>query len=159
MNIPQQELDTIIKVAKIIAPKYIFANYTKEDLIQEAILMGMDAYTRWDHKRPFENFISTHISNRMKTFKRDKYYRSNGSGDITKAQESKKNLVQPERLTVDVKKPDILGAEEFNWEEIDSIIPACNRKDYLKIKSGVKVNSCIKNKIINIIKEYVKKNW
>lgn len=159
MNIPQQELDTIIKVAQIIAPKYSFAHYTKHDLIQEAIIMGMDAYNRWDHKRPFENFVSTHISNRMKTFKRDKYYRSNGPSDITKAQECKKNLVQPERLTIDVKKPDISGADNFSWDELDTIIPACYRKYYLKIRSGVKVNSCIKGKIINLIKEYVKKNW
>lgn len=157
--ITQEQLDTIIKVSKIIAPKYTFAHYSKEDLIQEAILMGMDAQTRWDEKRPFENFISTHISNRLKTFKRDKYYRSNGNNNITKAQESKKNLVQPERLTIDVRKPDIVGVEEFGWEELDVIVPPQLRKDYLKIRSGVKVNTCIKNKIIKLIREYVEKNW
>lgn len=157
--ITQEELNTIIKVAKTIAPKYVFAHYTKDDLVQEAILMGMDAHSRWDHKRPFENFISTHISNRLKTFKRDKYYRSNGNNDLTKAQESKKNLVQPERLTIDVRKPDLLGADDFNWDELDLIVPPQYRKEYLKIRSGVKVNTCIKNKIINIIREYVEKNW
>lgn len=61
-------LDKIIELANIHAPKYVFGMYSKEDLIQEAILMGVDAYKRWDGVRPFANFICKHISNRLKTW-------------------------------------------------------------------------------------------
>lgn len=152
----QEQIDLIIKVAKAIAPKYKFAHYTAEDLIQEAILMGMDAHKRWDGKRPFENFVSTHISNRLKTFKRDKYFRPNGNKDITKAQECKKNLVQPEPLTFDIKKVEYNNM--FNWNELDDIMPAEYRKAYLKLRSGVKISASAKTKIMNILKEYVEKN-
>jgi len=151
----EEQIEIIKRVSKSIAPKYRFAHYTSEDLIQEAIIMGLDGLTRWDGKRPFENFISRHISNRLKTFKRDKYYRSNGSKDLTKAQACKKNLVRPEPLSVDIKKCE---ESEFNWEEFDTIIPAELRKYYLKVRSGVKVNAAIKSKIISIIKENVEKN-
>ncbi len=118
--------------------------------------MGMDAHKRWDGKRPFENFVSTHISNRLKTFKRDKYFRPNGNKDITKAQECKKNLVQPEPLTFDIKKVEYNNM--FNWNELDDIIPAEYRKAYLKLRSGVKISASAKTKIMNILKEYVEKN-
>lgn len=154
----QEILDTITKVAKLIAPKYTFAYYGKDDLIQEAIIMGIDAYNRWDKKRPFENFVARHISNRLKTLKRDKFYRSSGPDKISNAQAIKKSIVQPERIGLELKKSKD-EPEQFPWDEIDLIIPFSLRKDYLRLRAGVKISSSVKNSIMLIIKNYVEKNW
>ncbi len=154
----QEILETITRVAKIIAPKYMFAYYSKEDLVQEAVIMGIDAYKRWDHKRPFENFVARHISNRLKTLKRDKYYRSSGPNKISKAQATKKNIVQPDRIGLELKKSKD-EPEQFPWDEIDFIIPVTLRRDFLKLRAGVKISSCTKNSIMSIIKNHVEKNW
>jgi DNA-directed RNA polymerase specialized sigma24 family protein len=161
MTIPNDILDIIMRVANRIAPKYVFVHYTKDDLIQEAILMGMDAYKRWDKKRPFENFVSNHISRRLKTLKRDKYYRSNNGKDLTKAQQAKKNIINPNKLSYDIILT-LLSRKTSNhnefWERIDEILPANMRKDYLKMRSGVKVTAVQRKKIIEFIKENGKKN-
>lgn len=155
-------IQTILKVAKNIAPKYAFAHYTKEDLIQEAILMGMDAHKRWDGKRPFENFVANHISRRLKTFKRDKYFRpaSNGA-EISKAQKAKKNINSPEKITFDLPIKNRKGDGSYNeiFSEIDHLIPISLRKEYLKLRDGQKISAASKKKIIEIMKNgYKEKN-
>ena len=67
--------NTIMKVAKRLAPKYVFATYEVEDIEQEAFLIGIAGLAKYDKSRPLENFMYIHINNRLKTFKRDNYYR------------------------------------------------------------------------------------
>ena len=64
----QQVLDTISKVARKLAPKYVFASYDVDDIQQEAFLMGVEALDRYDTDKPLENFLYTHINNRLKNF-------------------------------------------------------------------------------------------
>ena len=92
-NMSEQEVVGIIKkVARSLAPKYTFAFYGVDDIEQEAFVMGMEALSRYDPTKPLENFLYTHIGNRLKNFKRDNYYRQD-DGNAQKIQNRKKNLL------------------------------------------------------------------
>jgi DNA-directed RNA polymerase specialized sigma24 family protein len=69
----QQVIDQIKIVVNRIAPKYTFNTYDVDDIKQEAFIICMDALERYDNKRPLENFLSVHLSNRLKNFVRDNY--------------------------------------------------------------------------------------
>lgn len=154
MNISTPE-QIIYHLALTIAPKYIFAHYTREDLIQEAYIMGMDAYTRYDGIRPLENFIARHISNRLKTFKRDKYFRPD-AGSAETLQLIKKALACPGNIekiqkTYLVDYADIVGVDEQK-EKLNITIPPSYRRDYLRLLAGVRISPIRKAEIINIIR-------
>lgn len=55
--------------------KYSFAYYKPEDIYNESFLLAMDGLTRYTGQAPLENFLSVHISNRLKNLVR-KYYSS-----------------------------------------------------------------------------------
>lgn len=150
-------LDKIIELANIHAPKYVFGMYSKEDLIQEAILMGVDAYKRWDGVRPFANFICKHISNRLKTFKRDKYFRPDGGS--TKNQEAKKNLAERAGCKV----VDFSYSVDF-WaifsqkeiiEKIEAEIPHSMRRNYLRLRDGAKMDFDRKRELIIFMRNLI----
>lgn len=146
-------VQTILEVTKRLSSSFTFAYFDKEDIEQEAFLMGMEALDRYDEARPLENFLFIHIKNRLKNFKRDKYYRYD-EGKAQKIQQNKKNLLDP--LNIDVlplsyrdNKDEQRDIEEI-YNIIDRNLPNTMRNDYLRIKSGVQVN---KNKRTEVIEE------
>jgi DNA-directed RNA polymerase specialized sigma24 family protein len=145
----------IWEISNNIAPKYAFANFTAEDLIQEAYIMGMDALTRYDGVRPFRNFIANHISNRMKTFKRDHYYRPN-AGTAEHLQVVKRALMSPGNMDKVNKMYEIDYANivqtSDNKEILDKLIPVIHRKDYLRMLANVRISHTRKKEIVAIIK-------
>lgn len=157
MNQDLQTLEIITNVARRLAPKYVFGYYDREDIEQEAILMGYDALTRWDKVRPLENFVYTHINNRLKTFKRDNYYRLN-AGTAEPIQQAKKNIMDP--ISIDKVNPykdapdeDMIEARLF----IDDFLPACVRKDFLRMCAGVKISKPVKARVLLILKSLMEK--
>lgn len=72
----EEEVMAIIdKVATRLAYKFRFGYHTIDDMKQQARLyawMGLDKY---DNQRPLENFLWTHVRNRLFNFKRDNYER------------------------------------------------------------------------------------
>jgi len=153
-NMTEAEVvQTILEVTKRLSSSFTFAYFDKEDIEQEAFLMGMEALDRYDEARPLENFLFIHIKNRLKNFKRDKYYRYD-EGKAQKIQQNKKNLLDP--LNIDVlplsyrdNKDEQRDIEEI-YNIIDRNLPNTMRNDYLRIKSGVQVN---KNKRTEVIEE------
>ena len=151
----EEHKNKIYELAKTHAPKYAFGSHTREDMVQEAFLMGMDAYKRWDHIRPFDNFICKHMSNRLKTFKRDRYFRPEGGS--LKNQEAKRTLAEPAMGGI------IFGCGhyEINFAElidgndkvriIDAQIPNHMRRNYIRMKDGAKVDRNKKLEIISFI--------
>jgi RNA polymerase sigma factor (sigma-70 family) len=89
----EQTIDQITIVINRIAPKYTFRDYDVEDIKQEAFMICMDALDRYDTNRPLENFLSVHLSNRLKNFVRDNYF--------VKDDEDKKKVLAPKQLPQD----------------------------------------------------------
>jgi RNA polymerase sigma factor (sigma-70 family) len=160
MKIPRnmnekQVLDVISLVVNRIAPKYTFQGYEVDDIKQEAFLICMDALDRYDQKRPLENFLSVHLSNRLKNFIRDNYY-------VKDVDENKKKILRAGSIS---ENPNIVelvsGLNNIELEEIKKIIDKkldpSYRADYLKILNGIYVNKkrrdLIVNEVVFILKE------
>jgi RNA polymerase sigma factor (sigma-70 family) len=148
MKIPRnmnekQVLDVISLVVNRIAPKYTFQGYEVDDIKQEAFLICMDALDRYDQKRPLENFLSVHLSNRLKNFIRDNYY-------VKDVDENKKKILKAGSIS---ENPNIVelvnGLNNIELEEIKKIIDKkldpSYRADYLKILNGIYVAPIMKN--------------
>lgn len=75
-NMTEQEvIDIIEKIASNIAWKFVFANYTYEDIKQEAFIWGIKGLDKYNPEQPLENFLWVHIKNRLCNLKRKKYTR------------------------------------------------------------------------------------
>jgi DNA-directed RNA polymerase specialized sigma24 family protein len=76
ISIDEQEfLDVLEKITKKLSYKFKFGYHEVEDMKQQAAIFAMEALDKYDHKRPLENFLWTHIRNRLFNFKRDNYQR------------------------------------------------------------------------------------
>lgn len=157
MKIPKnmtydQVMKQIEVVVNRIAPKYTFSTYDVDDIKQEAFIICMDALERYDQKRPLENFLSVHLSNRLKNFIRDNYY--------TKDEEEKKRVMRPKYLgsedivQYDNQTEQLTDAKNLKTV-VDKHLPAQYRADYLKIINDVYVPKKRREEIISLIKEIV----
>ena len=156
MKIPNNmSKDDVIKqihtVVNRIAPKYTFNGYEVDDIKQEAFIICMDALDRYDESRPLENFLSVHLSNRLKNFVRDNFY--------TKNENDKKKILSPKQLSYE----DYVPEDDFDSDVtidakdmqkiIDRYLPSDYRSDYLKIISDVYVPKKRRDEVILKIKE------
>tara|TARA_R110000744_G_scaffold99106_1_gene191456 strand:+ start:306 stop:860 length:555 start_codon:yes stop_codon:yes gene_type:complete len=173
----KEVIDTIERVADRYAHKFQFGFYTAEDIKQEAFMLGMEALDRYDPSRPLENFLAVHISNRLKTFKRDNYYRKDGSEDMeitnrkelkkSLRNESRKNLMHPididsvrqegEKNMIFVSNESDIMANKEIIRIIDMHLDISCRKDYLRMIDGVYVSKArreeVKSEIVRILGE------
>lgn len=178
----EEALPTIQKIANKLAPNYVFGYYDVDDIKQEAILMGLEALSRYDESRPLENFMRIHIKNRLITFKRDNFcrynhvcgYCNNKSSDCQhcknheKYRESKKNIIEPLDISNidDESEPNMhdkfdlineIIKKEINFL-IDKYLPIEYRTDYLKVRDGVYVSKKRRNEIYEIVKDIIKEH-
>lgn len=63
------------KITKKLIYKFKFGYHEAEDMKQQAAIFALEALEKYDHKRPLENFLWTHVRNRLFNFKRDHYQR------------------------------------------------------------------------------------
>jgi hypothetical protein len=161
MKIPQnmtedQVVSTIYKISSRLASKYTFPNYEAEDISQEAFIIGMEAMNRYDGVRPLENFLSIHIKNRLKNFKRDNYYRPD-QGKAEKIQQGKKKLLDASSIEgvrnfiVSSKTSDNLEVRELA-EYIDLNLSANLRGDYLRFVNDQSLSKTKKNNLLDELK-------
>ena len=159
-NLSEQEvISTITKVARKLAPKYVFASYEVEDIEQEAFLMGVEGLKRYDTSKPLENFMYTHINNRLKNFKRDNYYRFD-YGNAQKIQDRKKSILEPVDISalycvsIDDETVDNAHLSEM-LDLIDRTLPADLRSDYLKLRTNSPLPKGRKAIIIQAIEDII----
>ena len=147
----QQVVDQINIVVNRISARYTFHGYEVEDIKQEAFIICMDALDRYDPSRPLENFLSVHLSNRLKNFVRDNFY--------TKGEDDKKKILKPSSLSHE----EFVPLEEKNEDDsidakamqktIDLKLPSDYRADYLKMINDVYVPKKRREEVIELIKE------
>ena len=153
----EEVMSKINIVVDRIAPKYTFYGYQRSDLKQEAFIICMEALPRYDETRPLENFLSVHLSNRLKNFVRDNHF--------TQHEQEKAKVVMPGQLSDDnnIVSPQSLQAkrvERIDTREMQKIIdiklPAQYRMDYLKIINDVYVPKKQKEEVLSIIEQILK---
>ena len=150
-----QVISAITKVSQKLAPKYVFASYGVEDIEQEAFIIALDALERYDSDKPLENFLYSHINNRLKNFKRDNYYRQD-HGSAQKIQDRKKNLLEPIDIdclySISTKDNTITDAHIREITElIDKKLPSELRRDYLKLRNNAPLPKSRKAYVTKVI--------
>ena len=68
-------LETIDKICYKLLHKFRFGYHDIEDMKQQAYIFALQGLENYDPSKPLENFLWTHIRNRLFNFKRDKYQR------------------------------------------------------------------------------------
>lgn len=75
-NVSEQEfLEAVENVSKKLAHKFKFGYHSFEDMKQQAIIFALECLDKYDKSRPLENFLWTHVRNRLFNYKRDNYQR------------------------------------------------------------------------------------
>ena len=121
--------------------------------------MGVEGLNRYDTNKPLENFMYTHINNRLKNFKRDNYYRFD-YGNAQKIQDRKKSILEPADITalycvsVDDETVDNAHLSEM-LDLIDRTLPADLRSDYLKLRTNSPLPKGRKAIIIQAIEDII----
>ncbi|NDC96549.1 sigma-70 family RNA polymerase sigma factor, partial [bacterium] len=70
-------LNIVNIITKKLAYKFKFGYHDIEDMHQQIIIFAIEGLKNYDHKRPLENFLWTHVRNRLFNYKRDNYQRPN----------------------------------------------------------------------------------
>lgn len=158
----QEVIDLITEVAERIVPKYVFGYYDVEDLVQEAIIIGLKGLRKYDKDAgELENFMSIYLSSRMKNFKRNNYYRIGTKNAVDKIA-----IMNPVDISdVNPNEEDSMHSYSdlydnlYYREMIDKInreLPVDFRRDYLKLMDGVNtMTQRRKNELIQKIREIV----
>ena len=178
-----QTLTTIRRVAKKLAPKYTFGYYDAEDIEQECFLLAQEAIDKYDASLgSFENFLYTHLNNRLKNFLRKKYYRKDfecklcgGTDPNCESCErrrlrflTKKHLIEPidiDHINTDREPSAYYTFDPLHEMELTEIFSIINkhleiemRADYLRMLEGITVNKSrrdlIEERILEILEEY-----
>ena len=68
-------LKAVDKISKKLIYKFKFGYHEAEDMRQQATIFALQGLKNYDHKRPLENFLWTHVRNRLFNYKRDNYQR------------------------------------------------------------------------------------
>lgn len=71
----QEFLNAIDNISSKLAYKFRFGYHSFEDMKQQATIFALEALDKYDKSRPLENFLWTHIRNRLFNYKRDNYQR------------------------------------------------------------------------------------
>lgn len=71
----EELLRTIETISKKLAYKFKFGYHEIEDMRQQISVFAIEGLQKYDYERPLENFLWTHVRNRLFNFKRDNYQR------------------------------------------------------------------------------------
>lgn len=185
LPVDENEFLRIIDViSKKLAYRFKFGYHNFDDMKQQISIFALEGLKNYDHKRPLENFLWTHIRNRLFNYKRDNYqrpdkpclscplyknsictkYSNKFDCDLysswSKRNDNKKNLMH--LTTIDEIKDysNIFIDQTIENNEIINLIEQNingeERSTYLRLKGGNKVNKCDMNKLIVKIKEIIK---
>ena len=174
-------LQIVENISKKLAYKFKFGYHSYEDMKQQISIFALEGLKNYDNKRPLENFLWTHIRNRLFNYKRDNYQRPDkpcytcplwknssctkyaNKNDCelyynwSKRNEHKKNLMH--LTTIDEIKDygNIFIDHNIENNEIISIIEANingeERSIYLKLKDGNKVSKADMLKLVEKLRE------
>lgn len=156
------------KIKKLLAPKYKFSYFTREDIEQEIEIMCLEAMSGYDGVRPLENYLMSHCKKRLINLKR-MYSRKpdlcNSSCQcprcleiLERAEQKKMSLdfVDIDSLDPDsdifryLDIPEMASLEEV-MEIIDEELPRDLRPDYLKLLYGITINAHDRKRVFGSI--------
>lgn len=75
-GVTEDEFLTVLdNISKRLGHKFRFGYHDFDDMKQQAAIFAMEGLQKYDRSRPLENFLWTHVRNRLFNFKRNNYQR------------------------------------------------------------------------------------
>lgn len=75
-GVSQEEfLKVLDNISKRLGHKFKFGYHSFDDMKQQAAIFALEGLEKYDHSRPLENFLWTHVRNRLFNYKRNNYQR------------------------------------------------------------------------------------
>jgi hypothetical protein len=71
----EQFLEVLDNISKRLGHKFKFAYHDFSDMKQQAAIFALEGLQNYDNSRPLENFLWTHVRNRLFNYKRNNYQR------------------------------------------------------------------------------------
>lgn len=71
----EEFLRVLDNISKRLGHKFKFGYHDFDDMKQQAAIFAMEGLEKYDNTRPLENFLWTHVRNRLFNFKRNNYQR------------------------------------------------------------------------------------
>lgn len=68
-------LKVLDNISKRLVYKFKFGYHDIDDMKQQAAIFALEGLEKYDHSRPLENFLWTHVRNRLFNYKRNNYQR------------------------------------------------------------------------------------
>jgi|TARA_R110000824_G_scaffold1679_3_gene8355 DNA-directed RNA polymerase specialized sigma24 family protein len=191
LNIPdnyseEEVIDIINIVADRLCYKFKFGYHSADDMKQQARLFAWEGMEKYDEKRPLENFLWTHVRNRLYNFKRNNYSRLEKPCDtcefyISKKctafddqmecslykgwsdrNSAKKSLMHSISVDFDQKEEDnsVLGTIQSKElvELVDSELHVSFREDWIRFINNLKLSKTKKDRLVEEIKNVLEEN-
>jgi hypothetical protein len=164
----QEFLQILDNIANRLAAKFKFGYHEIEDLKQQAKVFALEGVSRYNPETgPLENFLWTHVRNRLFNFKRDNYFRPNSPCDACDCEtcdpeecSTYKNWVSSTTTRCNLMRPIPIYNVDMDDEQnmyyhkdvlrdidrkvvfklLDKHIPLDLRRDYLRWKHGLAVS-------------------
>lgn len=171
----QEFIDVLNKVTQKLIYKFKFGYHEIEDMRQQAAIFALQAMEKYDNKRPLENFLWTHIRNRLFNFKRDNYQRPDKPNIKSQEEESinlfnswesrnerKKNLsktnVIPEGYDASTSSNFVTNiSNQELLDLIESQLSYQYREIFIRVKYGDKVKATELKKLQNQVQKILNK--
>lgn len=75
-NVSEEEFLLVLdNISRRLAHKFKFAYHSFDDMKQQAAIFALEGLEKYDRSRPLENFLWTHVRNRLFNYKRNNYQR------------------------------------------------------------------------------------
>lgn len=71
----EEFLQVLDNISKRLGHKFRFGYHDFDDMKQQAAIFAMEGLEKYDNSRPLENFLWTHVRNRLFNYKRNNYQR------------------------------------------------------------------------------------
>lgn len=178
----EEFLKVLDNISKRLVHKFRFGYHDIDDMKQQAAIFALEGLERYDNSRPLENFLWTHVRNRLFNYKRNNYQRPDkpclscplydpdykqSSSQCTQysnkkncelysswsnRNENKKNIMQPNYIDYDIEHNNSLDSLIQN-NEIISFLDNNIHPDYREYYLRLKHGEKItKNKIVKLQK-------
>ena len=182
----QEVLDVIDGIANRLCYKFKFGYHSPDDMKQQARLFAWEGLEKYDGKRPLENFLWTHVRNRLYNFKRNNYSRLEKPCDtcefyISKKctafvdqeechlykgwldrNNAKKNLMHSISVEFDQKEHETASLSTLFAKEViellDEELHVRFREDWIRLLNNLKLNKVRKDKLLEEIYVILKEN-
>ena len=162
-KISKEGLEILQKVVNRIPGYNAFGCYDREDIQQEAMIMGIEVWEKWDGVRPWENFVAVHISNRLKSLKRDKYYRLGLSDGVREDNNvAKRDLMDTSPEGDEPFRPDTTFEDMSATDAVNLVLdslPSHLRSDFQRMANGVTISKPRQRLVEEAVKGILGDTW